>query len=551
MLPLLTISLSLLQVGGGYVESHWQTGIHEEANLGRSLVFLGDWNGDGIDDYAVGAPGAKDASAFRPGKVFVRSGADHADIHTLVGPNPECSFGYTIHSAGDLDGDGQADLLVGAPFPEPGAPYVSAVYAYSSVTGGLLYTVSDGTGDQYFGVYLDVLGDINQDGTPDFSVSAMGTAGGNGAAHLYSGATGHLIRSHFGTSANSLLGPSYAMGDLNQNGVPDYSVVDPLFHVSGTTSNGQFQVYEGSTGTLLFEMTGADQHQLGSSMKSIGDLDGDGIPEFAALYLEGRSLPDLGDLQWKVFRGSDQQLLYTIEEDQGGFSFSIEVGPDLDGDGLQDLFLGMGGRLNGQGHPAGAVMMASAADGKPLGFLNSHLHRFGASFGSGVSVRADAQPGETAVLVGASSYRVSLWSRPGLGAYRAYTLESFLESSASSVSDAAGGQIQLELNFPQESAGLGYVLLASAAAGPISPGGVLVPLAQDAFLNLSLQAGIPMMTGGVGTLDAQGDATATWAVTSGSLSSQVGLTLHFAAVQLDPLGQPRLSSMAQSITILP
>src|SRR5205814_9701215 len=103
------------------------------------------------------------AREFRA-RVLGRTGAVLHDLHegaAFVG------FGFAVAAAGDLDGDGFADFLVGAPLTTTGA-----AYAYSGRTGALLFTFAgDAAGDE-FGGALAGAGDLNRDGVPDIVVGA-------------------------------------------------------------------------------------------------------------------------------------------------------------------------------------------------------------------------------------------------------------------------------------------------------------------------------------------------------------------------------------------
>jgi hypothetical protein len=83
--------------------------------LGAAVANAGDADGDGIDDVLVGAPGAGNTTLSASGTARVLSGRDFAMIHILGGAQPGDQLGTTLASAGDLDGDGLDDVLVGAP----------------------------------------------------------------------------------------------------------------------------------------------------------------------------------------------------------------------------------------------------------------------------------------------------------------------------------------------------------------------------------------------------------------------------------------------------
>ena len=181
--------------------------------FGFSVAAAGDWDGDGFDDFAVGAPGISNVvplpcvSPCSPdpqwGRVFVFSGATGALIKKLNAPEEILQFGYAIALLGDLNGDGKAVLAIGAPVLSNG---LGSVYAVLGTDGTQIWKATEaGTGITKqpiasFGASLAVLRDINGDGKPDLVVGAPfhddGTGENAGAAYVLSGADGTQLRSH-------------------------------------------------------------------------------------------------------------------------------------------------------------------------------------------------------------------------------------------------------------------------------------------------------------------------------------------------------------------
>src|SRR5215831_16300965 len=108
--------------------------------FGFSVVAVGDWDGDGVDDFAVGAPGAPGVLPLpcvlppcpadpQWGRVFVISGATGTVIKKFVPPGESLQFGYAMTPLGDINGDGKPDLAVGAPVLT--TKFVGSVYGLS------------------------------------------------------------------------------------------------------------------------------------------------------------------------------------------------------------------------------------------------------------------------------------------------------------------------------------------------------------------------------------------------------------------------------------
>ena len=135
------------------------------------LAVAGDVNGDGAADVFASdfMDGAKGAGA---GSVYVRSGRDGSRLLTLSGEGAGENFGSSISVAGDVDGDGHADLIVGAWQYAAGATSGGRAYLYSGKTGTLLKTYTCRTPGDTFGFDATAIGDIDGDGTVDLLITS-------------------------------------------------------------------------------------------------------------------------------------------------------------------------------------------------------------------------------------------------------------------------------------------------------------------------------------------------------------------------------------------
>ncbi|MEC9051681.1 MAG: integrin alpha, partial [Actinomycetota bacterium] len=184
---------------------------------GRSVATLGDVNSDGIGDFAYGAP-TRSVAGPQTGGASVISGADGSILHSWEGSTPFGVFGFSVASAGDLDGDGRQDLLIGAPNEDPAGPDSGAVYAFSTGSSSLLMVLAGANPGDKFGSTLCSIGDANQDGVPDFLVGSPDEASAGltaaGSARLFSGADGSSLGAWFGLNADERYGTSLcAIGD--------------------------------------------------------------------------------------------------------------------------------------------------------------------------------------------------------------------------------------------------------------------------------------------------------------------------------------------------
>jgi len=146
-----------------------------DAEFGLSLTAIGDVNADGVADLLVGAPGAD--------KAFIISGGDQTVLHTIPDPDGLTGnrFGFAVAASGDWNGDGIPDFAIGAPGPEgivplpcldPCTPDPSwgRVFVFSGASGALIRKISPPGEAELFGYSLASLGDVNGDGKPDLAV---------------------------------------------------------------------------------------------------------------------------------------------------------------------------------------------------------------------------------------------------------------------------------------------------------------------------------------------------------------------------------------------
>ena len=265
-----------------------------------------DVDGDGYADVAVGAPQAYN----RSGRVHVyrggAAGLPETPSWTLVGPEDDDVFGAAVKSAGDVNGDGFSDLVVTA---TRATMQTGRAYLYLGGPDGLAtepattFVGPDGPGT-YFGWTATSLGDINSDGYADIAISA---ATMTGTVHIYYG------------------------GPRGTSSIPDLSLIGP-------DAGGWF----------------------GHSLASV-DLDGDGHPELAVLAAWA---PD-GPMAY-IYRGGEHGLITPPQRRPAGGGGDPQwfASGDYNGDGYVDLALGFQVYFGG---PSGLADVASGSIGAPGG----------------------------------------------------------------------------------------------------------------------------------------------------------------------------------------
>lgn len=256
--------------------------------LGSVIADVGDVDGDGVTDLALGTPLA-DPGATDAGEVHLFSGATNLPLSpgVLVGtPAASARFGAAIASLGDINGDGRAEIVIGAPGAAAGA---GAVYIFDLAAGpSPIATVFGGGGD--FGASLAVLGDPDFDGDVDIAVGApfdngLGTGRGRVEIEELAGAFGAsgpftLLGSTgpggiaTGTTDNENFGSSIAIGGFDP-------VSGALELAIGSPGAGKITVVDAPTLTPQLVSSSVPALQRGKAIVAIGDITNDGHTDFA------------------------------------------------------------------------------------------------------------------------------------------------------------------------------------------------------------------------------------------------------------------------------
>lgn len=301
-------------------------------------------------------------------------------LGTFVAENSGDGFGFVAETVGDLDADGVADFVIGAP-GFPAGNFDGKVYAYSGATGALLHAVTGG-GFEGLGFSVAALGDVDGDGVADYATGGpfAGADGLSGRVLIISGATGAIVHELLGDPFTLLGYDLHELGDVDADGVPDLAV--GLLIESGAFSvSGSVAAVSGATGARIWTTAGfADNARMGSAVGGLPDATGDGVPDFIAGArndgpgAEGRAY---------LLSGSDGSVVHELAPlpnavDFGWF-FTHPAG-DVNADGSPDIYVG-DFNDTALGPASGRAYVYSASDGVLLQVYDAYLA--GEGFGIG------------------------------------------------------------------------------------------------------------------------------------------------------------------------
>ena len=394
-------------------------------SFGYSVSSVGDLDGDGVVDLAVGAHFDDDGGANR-GAVYVlfmnTNGTVKAEQKisdtagglsaTLVDGD---QFGKSVSGAGDVDGDGVIDLAVGAYADDDGGANRGAVYVLFMNTNGTVKAeqkISDTAGGlsatldnvDLFGGSVSGIGDLDGDGVVDVAVGAGGDDDGGlgrGAVYLLflnpdgtvkaeqkiSDTAGGLSATlddndQFGISVSGL-------GDIDGDGVIDLAVGAYADDDGGANRGAVYVLFMNTNGTVKAEQkisdtTGGltttldDNDQFGISVSGLGDIDGDGVIDLAVgAYADDDGGANRGAVH-VLFMNTDGTVkaeqkisdtaggLTATLDDSDQFGISVSGLGDIDGNGVIDLAIGAPLDDDG-GTDRGAVYVLDlGTDGSPI-----------------------------------------------------------------------------------------------------------------------------------------------------------------------------------------
>ena len=418
--------------------------------FGEALDLAGDYDGDGVVDLIVGS-----GPMFGQGAAYVLSPLDGAVLLAIQTPTAGPDYGSAVAGLGDLDGDGIPDFGIGG--PQGTNPNNSSgpgrLEVVSGATGALLFAIDGAAAGDRMGAYVDAAGDVNADGVPDVVVSAPGSDVGvpdGGLVRVLSGVDGSVLLDLPGDRDGYSLGSAVTgLGDLNGDGHGDFLAAS-LGAQGFMTLDNLVYVYSGIDGSVLYRLSSPKDYDLfGFDAAALGDVDLDGVPDFAVAS-------PLNGARVRVYSGVDGAVLHKVYN--GGFAVS-GIG-DYDGDGYADFVTSDedDGSVTGNG---GQLAVYSGRDKSLLDeFFGVTATQLGHALAAGGDVNGDGKP-DIYGYARASSFAGPL---PTVNVYLGGTRQVASYCTAGVSSNGCAATLSAS-GIPSATAGSGFLVSATGVEG--------------------------------------------------------------------------------------
>jgi hypothetical protein len=393
----------------------------------------GDVNGDGYADVVIGSP-RWDGGKEREGAVWVYHGnaglMNTAPDFYKRSNQAGAEFGTSVGTAGDVNGDGYDDIIVGSPFwdhdyTDEGAAWVYKGSSDGVVSAPLWHKVPDHAGAQ-FGTSVGTAGDVNGDGYADVIVGAPYYDHGmddEGMAWVYLGADpvpsttpqwdgeGNEINAHYGQAVGTA-------GDVNGDGYSDIIVGAPDLDVD-EVNEGRAWVHHGSAhgveNAWAWRQRGSMYNaHYGFAVGTAGDVNGDHYSDII-VGAYGWYYDVEGEGKVWVYHGSQDGVSEPSPWGKRGgqlnahYGYSVGTAGDVNGDGYADVIIGIENSSEGELYEGGASLYYGSWSGlEDSRAWHGQSDRASAHYGESVSTAGDVNgDGYADIIVGAPHYRTN------------------------------------------------------------------------------------------------------------------------------------------------
>jgi hypothetical protein len=347
-------------LGQRVIRTHY--GISSQDRTAGAVCSIGDLDGDGVPDYAVGTR-YSDIFATDAGSLRVHSGASGDVLFLLTGDSEGDWFGNTVGRVGDLNADGIPDFVVGSPLDDLNGADAGSAFVFSGADATVLFHWTGDRDGDWFGYWASEAGDVNGDGTPDVIIGAylgdIGDGSETGMARVFSGADGAIFYTWYGDHPGEQFGWWVTdAGDIDQDGHADVAVGAPHGGYGG-----YIRIFSGWDGSILRNRVDPNGGGYGFTVNNAGDLDLDGVDDLIA------SNPFSYPGYCEVLSGATGNVLYRLEGHPLEWDLfgcrAADAAGDLNGDGVPDIVVAAY-RDPTNGYHAGKVTGYSGVDGSPL-----------------------------------------------------------------------------------------------------------------------------------------------------------------------------------------
>lgn len=364
--------------------------------MGMSTFIMDDLNGDGLAEIGTSAF-CTDFNGTNSGSVYVFDGATLTQLRRHDGVGASSRLGRFSTSIGDIDGDGVRDYAAGATFESTYNHLGGALYVWSGATGQQLAWIGGHENTGRLGAAISGIGDLDNDGTPDLLVGAPGEANGDGRVYAFSGATGAEINHFNGRSSNGGCGTSVAaIGDIDGDGVEDFAIGEPF----ARTGQGDVHLVSGATFNRIRRIKGnTTDAWFGFRVAHVGAANNDSRDEI----LIGEPCKDTvhvyntRGIRLRKHEGPGSQ-----SGPKQGWGHSVAGAGDVDGDGYDDYVIGAPGEWVGFSFlnaGANTIIFSGNTGAQIMSFSPAEGDdSFGSSIAVGIAITST---GQKALLVGA------------------------------------------------------------------------------------------------------------------------------------------------------